>query len=174
MVQSSGDWNTRQSVFPKIPCTQFCCFFSQDGCTSFDIALEAGKRIKTLKVANCQASSDKDKRLAAKHRFTWFRTLRSNLLGTFLWDLRNGPFFCCFLNFCISFACFCSRTSLKSSSCFQSPQLRTKIFDYIISELGSLQHMDEQIRFLMGQMLKKNLANMGAATTELLQELGQT
>eukprot|EP00434_Breviolum_minutum_P000023 symbB.v1.2.000020.t1/scaffold5.1/size591573/20 len=82
-----------------------------DGCTSFDIALEAGKRIKTLRVANCQASSDKDK---------------------------------------------------------------TIIFDYIISELGSLQHMDEQIRFLMGQMLKKNLANVGAATTDLLQELGQT
>ena len=89
-------------------------------------------------------------------------------------DLRdNWFFFCCLLNFCISFACFCSRTSF-SSSCFQSPQLRTKIFDYIISELGSLQHMDEQIRFLMGQMLKKNLANVGAATTELLQELGQT
>ena len=45
-------------------------FVTQDGCTSFDIALEAGKRIKTLKVANCQASSDKDKKLAAKHRFT--------------------------------------------------------------------------------------------------------
>ena len=51
--------------------------------------------------------------------------------------------------------------------------MRTIIFDYIISELGSLEHMDEQIRSLMGQMLKKNLANVGAATTKLLQELGQ-
>lgn len=75
-----------------------------------------------------------------------------------------------FAVFCISFVFFVVGHPFSSS--FQSP--RTKIFDYIISELGSLQQMDEQIRFLMGQMLKKNLANVGAATTDLLQELGQT
>ena len=31
-----------------------------DGCTSFDIALELGNKIESLKVANCQASSDED------------------------------------------------------------------------------------------------------------------
>ncbi|CAK9110651.1 Putative outer membrane protein PmpB [Durusdinium trenchii] len=33
-----------------------------DGCTSFDIALEVGKKIECLEVAKCQASSDEDKR----------------------------------------------------------------------------------------------------------------
>ncbi|CAK9029176.1 unnamed protein product [Durusdinium trenchii] len=79
-------------------------------CTSFDIALKLGKKIKCLQVANCQASSEQDK---------------------------------------------------------------NDIFNYIVSELGSLQNMDEQIRRLMGQMLKKNLANIGGATDSLLHRLGQ-
>ena len=33
--------------------------------------------------------------------------------------------------------------------------------------------MDKQIRQLMGQLLKRNLANVGGATASLLQELGQ-
>ena len=37
----------------------------QDGCTSFDIALEVGKKIECLEVAKCQASSDEDKTLAS-------------------------------------------------------------------------------------------------------------
>ncbi|CAE7498251.1 unnamed protein product [Symbiodinium sp. CCMP2456] len=81
-----------------------------DGCTSFDIALELGKKIESLQVANCDASSDGD---------------------------------------------------------------RTRIFDFIVSSLGSLESMDEQIRDLMGQMLEKNLANVGFATSSLLQRLGQ-
>ena len=32
-----------------------------DGCTSFDIALELGKKIESLQVANCYASSDGDR-----------------------------------------------------------------------------------------------------------------
>ena len=35
----------------------------QDGCSSFDIALEVGKEIKKLQVSKCDASSDKDKKL---------------------------------------------------------------------------------------------------------------
>ncbi|CAE7288505.1 pmpB, partial [Symbiodinium sp. CCMP2456] len=77
-----------------------------DGCTSFDIALELGKKIESLQVANCYASSDGD---------------------------------------------------------------RTRIFDFIVSSLGSLESMDDQIRDLMGQMLEKNLANVGFATSSLLQ-----
>lgn len=82
-----------------------------EGCTSFDIALEVGKKIETLQVANCHASSEEDKK---------------------------------------------------------------NIFDHIISELGSLERMDQEIRRLMGQMLKKNLVNVEHATTSLLQRLGQT
>ncbi|CAK9029574.1 Probable outer membrane protein pmp20 (Polymorphic membrane protein 20), partial [Durusdinium trenchii] len=81
-----------------------------DGCTSFDIALEVGRRIKSLQVVNCETSSEKDKQ---------------------------------------------------------------DIFDYIVSELGSLERMDEQIRSLIGNMLKKNLSNVGHATETLLLELGQ-
>eukprot|EP00438_Fugacium_kawagutii_P033639 Skav229862 [mRNA] locus=scaffold148:197532:201966:- [translate_table: standard] len=81
-----------------------------DGCTSFDIALEVGKKIESLQVATCQASSEKDKK---------------------------------------------------------------DIFDYIISELGSLERMDEQIRSLMGSMLVNNLTNVGRATDDLLKKLGQ-
>ncbi|OLP75791.1 hypothetical protein AK812_SmicGene44358 [Symbiodinium microadriaticum] len=77
-----------------------------DGCTSFDIALELGNKIESLQVANCYASSDGD---------------------------------------------------------------RTRIFDFIVSSLGSLESMDDQIRDLMGQMLEKNLANVGFATSSLLQ-----
>ena len=33
-------------------------------------------------------------------------------------------------------------------------------FQYIISELGSLERMDEQIRALMAEMLMRNLANV--------------
>lgn len=51
--------------------------------------------------------------------------------------------------------------------------VRQDIFDYIVSELGSLERMDEQIRSLMGNMLKKNLSNVGHATETLLLELGQ-
>eukprot|EP00438_Fugacium_kawagutii_P017592 Skav222255 [mRNA] locus=scaffold3059:339871:345998:- [translate_table: standard] len=47
------------------------------------------------------------------------------------------------------------------------------IFDYIISELGSLERMDEQIRSLMGNMLMNNLANVGRATEDLMKKLGQ-
>ena len=32
-----------------------------DGCTSFDIALELGNKIESLQVANCYASSDGDR-----------------------------------------------------------------------------------------------------------------
>ena len=35
----------------------------QDGCSSFDIALEVGKKIESLQVATCEASSEKDKKL---------------------------------------------------------------------------------------------------------------
>ena len=51
--------------------------------------------------------------------------------------------------------------------------VRKDIFDYIVSELGSLERMDEQIRSLIGKMLKKNLSNVGHATDSLLHELGQ-
>eukprot|EP00438_Fugacium_kawagutii_P014346 Skav202495 [mRNA] locus=scaffold32:43957:50876:- [translate_table: standard] len=47
------------------------------------------------------------------------------------------------------------------------------IFNYIVSELGSLECMDEQIRSLMGDMLVNNLTNVGRATEDLLKELGQ-
>lgn len=39
------------------------CHLLQDGCSSFDIALEVGKKIKSLQVATCGASSEKDKKL---------------------------------------------------------------------------------------------------------------
>ncbi|CAL1148547.1 unnamed protein product, partial [Cladocopium goreaui] len=81
-----------------------------DGCSSFDIALEVGKKIKSLQVATCGASSEKDKK---------------------------------------------------------------DIFDYIISELGSLERMDDQIRKLMAQMLMRNLANVEKATGSLVDSLGQ-
>ena len=35
----------------------------QDRCSSFDIALEVGKKIESLQVATCEASSEKDKTL---------------------------------------------------------------------------------------------------------------
>ena len=38
------------------------CHLLQDGCSSFDIALELGKKIKSLQVATCGASSEKDKK----------------------------------------------------------------------------------------------------------------
>eukprot|EP00438_Fugacium_kawagutii_P012288 Skav236755 [mRNA] locus=scaffold2899:196312:197509:- [translate_table: standard] len=47
------------------------------------------------------------------------------------------------------------------------------IFNYIVSELGSLECMDEQIRSLMGDMLVNNLTNVGRATEDLLKKLGQ-
>ncbi|CAK9110650.1 Probable outer membrane protein PmpB (Polymorphic membrane protein B) [Durusdinium trenchii] len=79
-----------------------------DGCASFDIALEVGNKIECLEVAKCQASSDEDKR---------------------------------------------------------------KIFEYIINTLGSLESMDGRIKQLMGEMLKKNLANVGSATDSLRKRL---
>ena len=39
------------------------CPLLQDGCSSFDIALEVGNKIESLQVANCGASSEKDKQL---------------------------------------------------------------------------------------------------------------
>ena len=51
---------------------------------------------------------------------------------------------------------------------------RRKIFEYIINTLGSLESMDGRIKHLMGQMLKKNLANVGSATDSLLHRLGQS
>ncbi|CAL1141136.1 unnamed protein product [Cladocopium goreaui] len=81
-----------------------------DGCSSFDIALEVGKKIKSLQVATCGASSEKDKK---------------------------------------------------------------DIFKYIISKLGSLERMDEQIRALMAEMLMRNLANVERATGSLVDSLGQ-
>ena len=38
-------------------------FLLQDRCSSFDIALEVGTKIESLQVANCGASSEKDKKL---------------------------------------------------------------------------------------------------------------
>jgi hypothetical protein len=35
----------------------------QDRCSSFDIALEVGKKIESLQGATCEASSEKDKTL---------------------------------------------------------------------------------------------------------------
>jgi hypothetical protein len=52
-------------------------------------------------------------------------------------------------------------------------RLRKDIFDYIISELGSLERMDDQIRKLMAQMLMRNLANVEKATGSLVDSLGQ-
>ena len=51
--------------------------------------------------------------------------------------------------------------------------VRKDIFDYIISELGSLERMDDQIRKLMAQMLMRNLANVEKATGSLVDSLGQ-
>ena len=53
------------------------------------------------------------------------------------------------------------------------PPVRKDIFDYIISELGSLERMDDQIRKLMAQMLMRNLANVEKATGSLVDSLGQ-
>ena len=56
-------------------------------------------------------------------------------------------------------------------SCWE--HVRKDIFDYIISELGSLERMDDQIRKLMAQMLMRNLANVEKATGSLVDSLGQ-
>ena len=73
----------------KSPCCMFCksiqtilhlhsfvadpLHLHQDGCTSFDIALEVGRRIKSLQVVNCETSSEKDKKLVwNKHRLDLF------------------------------------------------------------------------------------------------------
>ena len=50
---------------------------------------------------------------------------------------------------------------------------RKDIFDYIISELGSLERMDDQIRALMAEMLMRNLANVEKATGSLVDSLGR-
>jgi hypothetical protein len=55
------------------------CPSLQDGCSSFDIALEVGKKIKSLQVATCGASSEKDKTLDP--------TKLPNLQATFLMEL---------------------------------------------------------------------------------------
>ena len=39
----------------------------QDECSSFDIALQVGKKINSLQVATCQASCEKDKKLDFHH-----------------------------------------------------------------------------------------------------------
>ena len=51
--------------------------------------------------------------------------------------------------------------------------VRKDIFEYIISELGSLERMDEKIRKLMAEMLMRNLANVEKATGSLVDSLGQ-
>ncbi|CAK8988283.1 CSC1-like protein At4g15430 [Durusdinium trenchii] len=79
-----------------------------ESCRSFDVALEVSNKITSLRVADCQASSEQDKR---------------------------------------------------------------SIFDFIVSELGSLEYMDEQIRALMVDVLKKNMAHMTQATGELMQRM---
>ncbi|CAL1156681.1 unnamed protein product [Cladocopium goreaui] len=81
-----------------------------DGCSSFDIALEVGKKIESLQVETCEASSEDDKK---------------------------------------------------------------DILQYIISELGSLERMDAQIRALMAEMLMRNLTNVERATGSLVDRLGQ-
>ena len=40
-------------------------YFCEDGCKSFDIALEVGKKIECLEVVKCQASSEEDKTLVS-------------------------------------------------------------------------------------------------------------
>ena len=52
--------------------------------------------------------------------------------------------------------------------------VRKDIFKYIISELGSLERMDAQIRALMAEMLMRNLANVEKATGSLVDSLGQS
>eukprot|EP00435_Cladocopium_sp_Y103_P044157 s1036_g12.t1 len=52
-------------------------------------------------------------------------------------------------------------------------KIKKDIFEYIISELGSLERMDEQIRALMAEMLMRNLANVEKATGSLVDSLGQ-
>ena len=49
--------------------------------------------------------------------------------------------------------------------------LREDIFAYIVSELGSLERMDKQIRSLMSRMLVRNLANVEHATESLVLRL---
>jgi hypothetical protein len=46
----------------------------QDGCSSFDIALEVGKKIESLQVETCEASSEDDKKLDC----TQIRTFHSS------------------------------------------------------------------------------------------------
>ena len=67
------------------------------------------------------------------------------------------------------------QSSTRPLSCMGScwDRLRKDIFDYIISELGSLERMDDQIRKLMAQMLMRNLANVEKATGSLVDSLGQ-
>jgi hypothetical protein len=52
--------------------------------------------------------------------------------------------------------------------------VRKAIFEYIISELGSLERMDEKIRKLMADMLTRNLANVEKATGSLVDRLDQS
>eukprot|EP00435_Cladocopium_sp_Y103_P059668 s1036_g21.t1 len=103
------------------------CPLLQDGCSSFDIALEVGKKIKSLQVATCGASSEKDKKLDFQNPHT-----------SFFLELESKD-----------------------------------IFKYIISKLGSLERMDDQIRALMAEMLMRNLANVERATGSLVDSLGQ-
>ena len=68
--------NIMQPIWLEDMCTEICCILCltymsmcpllQDGCSSFDIALELGKKIKSLQVATCGASSEKDKKLDEK------------------------------------------------------------------------------------------------------------
>jgi hypothetical protein len=46
----------------------------QDGCSSFDVALEMGKKIESLQVETCGASSEEDKKLD----FSQIRTFHSS------------------------------------------------------------------------------------------------
>jgi len=60
---------------------------------------------------------------------------------------------------------------LLLDSCWD--HVRTDIVEYIISELGSLERMDKQIRANMSEMLMRNLANVERATGSLVDSLGE-
>ena len=85
-------------------------------------------------------------------------------LGSWSWDFQG-----CFVPICLDILWM--RCSNPMGSCWD--HLRKDIFDYIISELGSLERMDDQIRKLMAQMLMRNLANVEKATGSLVDSLGQ-
>ena len=64
-------------------------------------------------------------------------------------------------------------TQLEFAEGWCLDHVRKDILQYIISELGSLERMDAQIRALMAEMLMRNLANVERATGSLVDRLGQ-